>query len=146
MLPLGPGATAVHARLDPDGDRWRLTWSNAGHPPPLLRTPDGRVSALDAHDLLLLGAADGLDRHDHTQELPHGSVLLLYTDGLVERRDNDIDASIEQTAATLSAYGDQPLPQLLEALSHGLVDAPQRDDVAVLVVRVSGGHGAQDAG
>ncbi|MFJ8168639.1 GAF domain-containing SpoIIE family protein phosphatase [Streptomyces sp. NPDC094473] len=146
VLPLGPGATAVHARLDPDGDRWRLTWSNAGHPPPLLRTPDGRVSALDAHDLLLLGAADGLDRHDTTRELPHGSVLLLYTDGLVERRDNDIDASIEQTAATLSAYGDQPLPQLLEALSHGLVDAPQRDDVAVLVVRVSGGHGAQDAG
>ncbi|MFJ8858561.1 GAF domain-containing SpoIIE family protein phosphatase [Streptomyces sp. NPDC102451] len=146
VLPLGPGATAVHARLDPDGDRWRLTWSNAGHPPPLLRTPDGRVSALDAHDLLLLGAAGGLDRHDHEHELPLGSVLLLYTDGLVERRDNDIDASIGQTASILSAHGDQPLPQLLEALAHGLADAPQRDDVAVLVVRVSGGPGPQEAG
>ncbi|MFJ8749555.1 GAF domain-containing SpoIIE family protein phosphatase [Streptomyces sp. NPDC102441] len=139
VLPLGPGATAVHARLDPDGGRWRLTWSNAGHPPPLLRTPDGRVSALDEHGLLLLGAPGGPARHDHELELPLGSVLLLYTDGLVERRDNDIDASIGRTASTLSAHGDEPLPQLLEALSHGLADAPQRDDVAVLVVRVTEG-------
>ncbi|MFJ4838173.1 GAF domain-containing SpoIIE family protein phosphatase [Streptomyces sp. NPDC088746] len=138
-LPLGPGATAVHARLDPDGGRWRLTWSNAGHPPPLLRTPDGRVSALDEHDLLLLGTPAGPARHDHTRELPRGSMLLLYTDGLVERRDNDIDASIGQAASTLAAHGDEPLPQLLEALSHGLADAPQRDDVAVLVVRVTEG-------
>ncbi|MFJ8976167.1 GAF domain-containing SpoIIE family protein phosphatase [Streptomyces sp. NPDC102282] len=145
-LPLGPGATAVHARLDQDGARRWLTWSNAGHPPPLLRTPDGRVRALGAHDLLLLGAASSLGRHDHTEELPLGSVLLLYTDGLVERRDNDIDVSIQQTAAVLAAHGDEPLPQLLEALSHGLADAPQRDDVAVLVVRVDGDPGAQGVG
>ncbi|MFD6274338.1 GAF domain-containing SpoIIE family protein phosphatase [Streptomyces sp. NPDC060209] len=140
VLPLGPGATAVHARLDPDGGRWRLTWSNAGHPPPLLRTPDGSVSALGEHDLLLLGASSGLARHDHTHELPRDSVLLLYTDGLVERRDDDIDASIRQTASTLATYGDQPLPQLLETLSRGLSKVPQRDDVAVLVIRVTEGE------
>ncbi|MFG2428968.1 GAF domain-containing SpoIIE family protein phosphatase [Streptomyces sp. NPDC048590] len=140
-LPLGPGATAVHARLDPDGGRWRLTRSNAGHPPPLLRTPDGRVTALGEHDLLLLGAPSALGRHEHTHDLPRGSVLLLYTDGLVERRDDDIDVSIRQTAATLAAHGDEPLPQLLETLSHGLAEAPQRDDVAVLVVRVTEGGG-----
>jgi len=139
-LPLGPGATAVHARLDPDGGRWRLTWSNAGHPPPLLRTPDGRVSVLGEHDLLLLGAPSGLPRHDHTHGLPRGSVLLLYTDGLVERRDTDIDASIREAASTLAEYGHQPLPLLLETLSHGLADASQRDDVAVLVVRVTEGE------
>lgn len=137
-LPLGPGATAVHARLDPDGGRWRLTWSNAGHPPLLLRTPDGRVRVLGEHDLLLLGAPSGLPRHDHTHALPLGSVLLLYTDGLVERRDDDIDATILQTASLLATHGDEPLPQLLETLSQGLADAPQRDDVAVLVVRVTG--------
>ncbi|MEV0007493.1 GAF domain-containing SpoIIE family protein phosphatase [Streptomyces sp. NPDC047973] len=140
-LPLGPGATAVHARLDPDGGRWRLTRSNAGHPPPLLRTPDGRVAALGEHDLLLLGAPSALGRHEHTHDLPRGSVLLLYTDGLVERRDDDIDVSIRQTAATLAAHGDEPLPHLLETLSHGLAEAPQRDDVAVLVVRVTEGDG-----
>ncbi|WP_406146824.1 GAF domain-containing SpoIIE family protein phosphatase [Streptomyces sp. NBC_01012] len=143
-LPLGPGATAVHARLDADAGRWHLTWSNAGHPAPLLRTPDGRVSLLDPHDLILLGAPSGLPRHDHACELPLGSVLLLYTDGLVERRDTDIDTTIAQAAATLSAHGDQPLRQLLEALSHGLADAPQRDDVAVLVVRVTGAGTRQE--
>lgn len=136
-LPLGPGATAVHVRLDPDGGRWRLTWSNAGHPPPLLRTPDGRVSVLEEHDLLILSNLAGPVRQDHTHELPPGSVLLLYTDGLVERRDSDIDASIQQAASTLAEHGDQPLPQLLEALSRGLPEVPQRDDVAVLVVRVT---------
>ncbi|MFD9287377.1 GAF domain-containing SpoIIE family protein phosphatase [Streptomyces sp. NPDC060030] len=140
VLPLGPGATAVHARLDPDGGRWRLTWSNAGHPPPLLRAPDGRVSALGEHDLLLLGASNYLARHDHTHDLPRDSVLLLYTDGLVERRDEDIDVGIRETASALAEHGDKPLPLLLDALSHGLRDAPQRDDVAVLAVRVVQGE------
>ncbi|MFC5169880.1 GAF domain-containing SpoIIE family protein phosphatase [Streptomyces mutomycini] len=136
-LPLGPGATVVHVRLDPDGGRWRLTWSNAGHPPPLLRTPDGRVSVLDEHDLLILSNLAGPVRQDHSHELQPGSVLLLYTDGLVERRDNDIDVSIQEAASTLAEHGDLPLPQLLEALSRGLAEVPQRDDVAVLVVRVT---------
>ncbi|MEU0127655.1 MULTISPECIES: GAF domain-containing SpoIIE family protein phosphatase [unclassified Streptomyces] len=136
-LPLGPGATAVHARLDPQGGRWRLTWSNAGHPPPLLRAPDGDVATLGEHDLLLLGSPSGPARHDQERELPRGSVLLLYTDGLVERRGDDIDASIQQMAAVFSTLGDRPLPLLLEALAHRLEDVPQRDDVAVLVLRLT---------
>ncbi|MFF3174071.1 GAF domain-containing SpoIIE family protein phosphatase [Streptomyces sp. NPDC057900] len=136
-LPLGLGATAVHARLDLDDGRWRLTWSNAGHPPPLLHTPEGGVSSLDAHDLLLLGTSDDPPRHDHGRDLPPGSVLLLYTDGLVERRDEDIDTGTAYTASVLARHCDKPLPLLLEALSEGLAEVPQRDDVAVLVVRVS---------
>jgi len=138
VLPLGVGATAVHARLDLDADRRRrLTWSNAGHPPPLLYTPDGGVSSLDDHDLLLLGASDDPPRHDHSLDLPPGSVLLLYTDGLVERRDADIDAGTAHTAAVLARHAGKPLPLLLEALSSGLAEIPRRDDVAVLVVRVT---------
>ncbi|MGW1265976.1 PP2C family protein-serine/threonine phosphatase, partial [Streptomyces drozdowiczii] len=136
-LPLGLGATAVHARLDLDDNRWRLTWSNAGHPPPLLHTPDGGVASLDDHDLILLGTSDDPPRHDHTRDLPPGSVLLLYTDGLVERRDADIDAGTAHTAAVLARHADKPLPLLLDALAKGLAEIPQRDDVAVLVVRVS---------
>ncbi|WUS97925.1 SpoIIE family protein phosphatase [Streptomyces sp. NBC_00708] len=140
-LPLGLGATAVHARLDLDDGRCRLTWSNAGHPPPLLHTPEAGVSPLDDHDLILLGTSDDPPRHDHTRDLPPGSVLLLYTDGLVERRDEDIDAGTAHTAAVLARHADKPLPLLLEALSAGLSEIPQRDDVAVLVVRVTGdGH------
>ncbi|MEU2026769.1 SpoIIE family protein phosphatase [Streptomyces sp. NPDC016469] len=137
VLPLGVGATAVHARLERDAGRWRLTWSNAGHPPPLLHTPDSGVTPLSDHDLLLLGTSDDPSRHDHTHDLPPGSVLLLYTDGLVERRDEDIDAGTAHTAAVLARHADKPLPLLLEALSTGLAEVPRRDDVAVLVIRVA---------
>ncbi|MFE9383329.1 GAF domain-containing SpoIIE family protein phosphatase [Streptomyces sp. NPDC007025] len=143
-LPLGPGATAVHARLDSHHDRWRLTMSNAGHPPPLLRLPDGRVSTLDDHDLLLLDAAIGLDRYEHEYEIPPGAVLLLYTDGLVERRHSDIEEGIRRAMSTLSAYGDRPLPQLLEALSRGVKNSPGHDDMAVLAIRVTDGAGGTD--
>ncbi|QFR97447.1 GAF domain-containing SpoIIE family protein phosphatase [Streptomyces tsukubensis] len=135
VLPLGDGGTLVHARLTPHGDRWKLTWSNAGHPPPLLRTPEGRVTVLHEHDLLL-GAPSSLPRHDHERELPAGSVLLLYTDGLVERRDTDIDTSIARTVSTLSEHGESSLPLLLEALSEGLENFQKRDDVAVLALRI----------
>ncbi|WP_406286115.1 GAF domain-containing SpoIIE family protein phosphatase [Streptomyces sp. NBC_00209] len=138
VLPLGVGATAVHARLDRDADHWRLTWSNAGHPPPLLHTPGSGVTPLTDHDLLLLGLPDAPPREDHSRALPPGSVLLLYTDGLVERRDADIDAGTAHTAALLSHHADKPLPLLLQTLSAGLSEVPQRDDVAVLVVRVTG--------
>lgn len=139
VLPLGPGGTAVHARLDPVADRWRLTWSNAGHPPPLLRLPDGSVETLREHDLLLLGSLSGHERHEHTYELLPGSVLVLYTDGLVERRDSDIDVRVQQAAAVLSEHGERPLPLLLEALSREVEDAQHRDDVAVLALRVTAG-------
>ncbi|OKJ74008.1 GAF domain-containing SpoIIE family protein phosphatase [Streptomyces sp. CB02460] len=141
VLPLGMGATAAHARLDHDAGRWRLTWSNAGHPPPLLYTPGAGVAPLSGHDLLLLGLPDAPTREDHTHDLPPGSVLLLYTDGLVERRDEDIDACTADTAATLARHSDKPLPLLLQALSAGLAEIPRRDDVAVLVVRVNGPGG-----
>lgn len=136
-LPLGPGGTAVHARLDPDADGWRLTWSNAGHPPPLVRTPDGRVRTLGEHDLLLLDTDSGLGRHESECVIAPGSVLLLYTDGLVEHRDSDIDAGIHEAVSLLSAYGDHPLPELLEALSRRAKGSSQHDDIAVLAVRVT---------
>ncbi|MYX73205.1 SpoIIE family protein phosphatase, partial [Streptomyces sp. SID3915] len=94
--------------------------------------------ALQEHDLLLLGTPAGSPRRDHTRELPAGSVLMLYTDGLVEHRDSDIDDGIAQAVSMLSAHGDRPLPELLDALSRGLEDFPRPDDVAVLALRVTG--------
>lgn len=95
------------------------------------------METLREHDLLLLGSLSGHGRHDHVCELPPGSVLVLYTDGLVERRDSDIDARIEQAAVTVSRHGDRPLPLLLETLSRETQDTPHRDDVAILAVRVT---------
>ena len=64
----------------------RLTWSNAGHLPPLLLPPDGRACLLEREPDLLLGVEPTTTRQDHTVLLPPGSTVLLYTDGLVERR------------------------------------------------------------
>ncbi|MGX5654899.1 SpoIIE family protein phosphatase, partial [Geodermatophilus nigrescens] len=90
-------ATAVLARVgpapegSPAGTR-SLTWSTAGHPPPLLVPPSGPPRLLESGGGLLLGVRPGAVRGDAVEVLPPGSVLVLYTDGLVERRDADLDA------------------------------------------------------
>ncbi|WP_329312542.1 SpoIIE family protein phosphatase [Streptomyces sp. NBC_01278] len=138
VLPLDAGGTLVHARLDPLGDAagWALTWSNAGHPPPLLRTPDGAVTTLVEHDVLLHPALDSMERTECRRELPPDSTLLLYTDGLVERRGHDIDAAIAQLVALLARHGDRPLPELLRRISSRMAEPPPGDDVVLLALRV----------
>ena len=135
-LRTGALATATVARVDPDGHGGRaLSWSNAGHPPPLLRHPDGRVEVLASRPDLLVGLDPGRSRHTQRIALPPGSTLLLYTDGLVERRRTDLDEGIARLVAALSAAGPLPLEELLDRLLEG-VPGSTDDDVALLAVRV----------
>ncbi|MCX4807664.1 SpoIIE family protein phosphatase [Streptomyces sp. NBC_01214] len=138
VLPIEAGGTLVHARLDlaDGGPDWTLTWSNAGHPPPLLRTPDGRVTLLEEHDILLHRDLGPFHRTEARRGLPAGSTLLFYTDGLIERRGHDIDASLAQLVALLARHGDSPLPELLHLISHRPADPAPGDDVVVLALRV----------
>ncbi|MDH6543790.1 serine phosphatase RsbU (regulator of sigma subunit) [Streptomyces sp. SPB4] len=138
VLPIEAGGTLVHARLDPapPGMPWTLTWSNAGHPPPLLRTPDGRVTVLEEHDVLLHQALECVSRTEHRSELPPGSTLLLYTDGLIERRGHDIDAAVTRLAGLLNRHGNGPLPELLRRIGHRMADPPPDDDVVLLALRI----------
>ncbi|MFE2167772.1 SpoIIE family protein phosphatase [Streptomyces sp. NPDC059447] len=138
VLPIDAGGTLVHARLDPapPGTPSTLTWSNAGHPPPLLRTPDARVTLLEEHDSLLHQALENVSRSEHRRELPPGSTLLLYTDGLIERRDRDIDATIPQLAGLLARHGTGPLSELLRRIGNRMADPPPEDDVVLLALRV----------
>jgi serine phosphatase RsbU (regulator of sigma subunit) len=129
-------ATAVIARFRPDEPV--LTWAAAGHPPPVLRTPDGTVRALDARPGAMLGIPLRQDIADHTEELPAGSTLALYTDGLVERRAQGIDPGIGRLAEALSVLPVRDLDGDLESsadriLSPLLRDSERDDDVCLLL-------------
>jgi hypothetical protein len=132
-------ATAIYARIEgvPGGPR-RLVWCNAGHPPPLLTGPDGSARYLDHPSGLLIGLDDH-DRVDGETDLPPGSTLLLYTDGLVETRHRPIGdglAHLHHEAASLSRrLGDQPLDTLCDQLLDRL-SPTGTDDVALLAARI----------
>lgn len=138
VLPVEASGTLLHARLDhaDAGPDWTLTWSNAGHPPPLLRTPDGRVTTLVQHDVLLHRGLGPFQRTEHRRDLPAGSTLLLYTDGLVEHRGHDIEASIAQLVGLLARHGDRPPAELVHLLCGRPAHLDSADDVVVLALRV----------
>ncbi len=129
-------ATAVLAYLQPtpEGD-YLLKWANAGHPSPILVHPDGTVEPLTGHDPLL-GALRFAPRTSHTRVLPPESTLLLYTDGLVETRTEDIDIRKQHLRQVLSQLHQAPLPQLLDQVIDRVAGKQHEDDVAVLAVRI----------
>ncbi|MFI9270882.1 SpoIIE family protein phosphatase [Kitasatospora sp. NPDC052896] len=125
-------ATCLLALADPARNRWTL--SSAGHLPPALLTPGRPNEFVDVPTGPPLGT--GLGGYEQaTRELLPDQVLLLYTDGLVERREEDIDASLARLGAlTLPAAGD--LDDVLDAVLHGLTPHPAEDDIALLAARV----------
>jgi len=131
-------ATAVIARIttDPAGQAG-LQWSNAGHPAPLLITASG-VEILARRPDRLLGLPPGLqtERHDHALDVRPGDTLLFYTDGLVERGDEDIDRSIEGLADVLRGSAGRSLDEVC-ALAISARGGDVRDDIAMLAVRVA---------
>ena len=134
-------ATAIYARVEgvPGGAR-RLVWCNAGHPPPLLIGPDGTARYLEDPSGLLLGLDDD-GRTDGQIDLPAETTLLLYTDGLVETRDQPISEGLArlQRHASILAQSLTDRPPDLETLCDQLLDrlAPAgTDDVALLAARI----------
>ncbi|NJP53222.1 SpoIIE family protein phosphatase [Streptomyces sp. SBST2-5] len=129
-------ATAVITRVHPDEPT--LTWAAAGHPPPVLRLPDGRVRVLDAKPGAMLGIPLRQDIADHTERLEPGSTLALYTDGLVERRARGIDPGIARLAAVLGAFDPGELEADLEGAAdrtlHPLLSDSERDDDVCLLL------------
>ncbi|NAZ82469.1 SpoIIE family protein phosphatase [Kineococcus sp. R8] len=126
-------ASCVVGRLE--GRTFR--WTNAGHPPPLLVLPGGRVRRLDSPPELLLGVRPDARRSDHVVDLPEGAVLLLYTDGLVELRGSDLDAGIDRLGAAAAGLAAGDLAAgLRDVLTTALGGVPGGDDTAVLAARV----------
>ena len=128
-------ASLAYARLEPlpeDGGRWRLRYSSAGHPPLLVRRPDGDVDVLAGADGLLLGVAES-KRRSAVEVLEPGSTLLGYTDGLVERRGESIDAGLNRLCHVLRS-GPRDVDALVDHVVRVLGDS--EDDVAVLALQL----------
>ncbi len=127
-------ASCLYLRLDPV--RRRAVMSRAGHPPPLLRRPDGRVRVLDLAGGPLLGI-DGAAVYPSTEVvLEPGSLLVLYTDGLVESPGTDLEDALADLCRRLTDLGDLPPDDLADALvRHGPRTTDRLDDTAVLLLR-----------
>lgn len=125
-------ATCVYAVHDPN--EGRLVYASAGHLPILVRDEDGTVRQADGATGPPLGTGGWL-HSSGSIALPPGSTAVLYTDGLVERRREDIDEGVEALARALAGASGTPqviCGRLLRALG---VTAEHDDDVAVLVVQ-----------
>ncbi|WP_369251989.1 SpoIIE family protein phosphatase [Geodermatophilus amargosae] len=142
LLQVRTMATAAVARLEQTPAQraaglTRLTWSNAGHPPPLVLHPDGRLSFLAAERAeLLLGVVPGTPRTQHEATLERDTTVLLYTDGLVERRSSDLDEGLDLLRSAVRDLADLPLDQLCDGVIDRLVDGRPDDDVALVAVRL----------
>ena len=126
-------ATAVLAIVDLSNES--LTIATAGHPPPLLRLPNGSVQVLDGAKGSMIGVSTKPGVVELV-EFPTGSQLIMFTDGLVERRDQPWDVGVSSAADYLSDLRERLSPvQLIDALLDTLVTAgPPADDIAILVV------------
>ncbi|GHE10653.1 SpoIIE family protein phosphatase [Streptomyces alanosinicus] len=135
-----PMATLVLARLEgPDSGPWTLRWTSAGHPPPLLLTPDGNAQYLEAGQGLILGTHlhAGGHRPSAALALPPGSTLLLYTDGLIEAPGSDLDAGLGRLRRHALALVHEPLDTLCDQLSARMPPG-STDDIALLALRLPG--------
>lgn len=128
--------TAVIARVHtPVQGRWRLDWTNAGHPPPLLAQPDGRTLLLEDGLAPVLGVDPALTRETASVPLPPGATLLLYTDGLIERPGEDIGRGLTRLRQHAAALAREPLTVFRDEMLARLGD-DQHDDIAILTLRI----------
>jgi len=126
-------ATVLYAILDPETGVCRFT--SAGHPPPLVVLPNGEASYIEGGRGLPLGTGTDVRYRQQTLTLPVGSTVLLYTDGLVERRTESIDVGLERLRLAVEAAPGNPERLVDHVLESVIGTAGRGDDIAVLAVR-----------
>ncbi|NUP78710.1 MAG: SpoIIE family protein phosphatase [Nonomuraea sp.] len=125
--------TAIIGHFDPE--RRTFAWTNAGHPAPVL-IRDGRARLVEGVTGTLLGAFDAAEFDMTVTRLEPGDVLLMYTDGVVERRGQDLDRGIEALVqAAHFCVGDDP-EQMIDCVLRRLGADGSTDDVCVMAARV----------
>ena len=119
-----------------DWDEGRLTYSSAGHPPGILTLPDGRTRLLEDGRSFPLAVRPGIERTEASCVVPARAALLLYTDGLVERRRRSMDTGIAQAGATVHRGGSADVEDLATAIMTAMApDGGYEDDVALVLYR-----------
>ena len=135
------GATCLYAVYDPVSRV--CTLASAGHVPPAVLLPDGTVSVVRLTPGPLLGVG-GLPFESTELELPEGSLLAFFTDGLIEARDRDVGLGLERLCEALA----NPVPSLevtCDAILKALLPDSPADDVALLLARTRALHADQVA-
>jgi anti-sigma regulatory factor (Ser/Thr protein kinase)/putative methionine-R-sulfoxide reductase with GAF domain len=134
MWQLGPTAMTTLAYTVIDPARESLGLVNAGHPPPLVIGPDGEPDFLPLQGTLALGASPLANYRCDAHAFPTGSTIVLYTDGLVERRGRSIDDGLEQLRDIARGAGD--LEALCSMLVEQMVPGAPPDDIAIAAARI----------
>ncbi len=124
--------TMVYAVADPSRDHLEVI--NAGHPPPVKIAADGGIEVLEHPSTLILGVGGGT-RAVHTAAFGPGDTLLLYTDGLIERRGEDADSATERLISALETAGSEAPDAWLSSIVEELRDPTRDDDVAAMLVK-----------
>jgi PAS domain S-box-containing protein len=116
------------------GAPWRVHVANAGHPPVMLRSPNGAVRILGEVTGLLVGVDHSTHRETVALDVPSGSTMIAYTDGLIERPGRDLDQGVHELCERIIAAPATASPrELCDAAVSGALD--HRDDVALIAVR-----------
>lgn len=139
-------ATAIVARVEQTDEQAArsertVRWCSAGHPPPVLVDADGTATVLPA-DGIMLGVRPGETRAEFTTGLAEGATLLLYTDGLIERRGTVLDEGLEQVRLSAQRHRALPVGEFLDAVLADVVDADETDDDVVVLALRAGSTGS----
>ncbi|MBM7775631.1 PAS domain S-box-containing protein [Actinokineospora baliensis] len=136
-----PGAVCTTLFCAVIDDRGELIYSSAGHPPALIVDPSGATTALDKGTSVPLAVPSPTPRTQARTRITPGSTLLLYTDGLVERRGESLDDGMARAEQALRVNRDQSPTDLADKLLAELLPTGGHDDdVAVLLYRHPGGE------
>ncbi|WP_330345366.1 SpoIIE family protein phosphatase [Streptomyces longwoodensis] len=127
-------ATCVYGVVKQDGGATQWHYSSAGHLPPLLITPSGGARYLDGGRGVLIGMDPDLPRASARESLPPGSTLLLFTDGLIERRGESLGDAMTRLGRHAAAHAGDPLEVFCDELVIAF-GADTTDDVALLALR-----------
>jgi serine phosphatase RsbU (regulator of sigma subunit) len=141
-LQVDADATAVVARLEQNESELnrgitRLRWSSAGHPPPMVIHADGVVLPLHAPvSDLFLGVMRDAERNEYEVTLDRNATIVLYTDGLVERRGQPLEDGLKKLHHTLTDLKSSDLDTLCDETLRRMRPSDSEDDVAIIAVRL----------